>query len=102
MPRIEVWKSKSLWQAASSDEKRRVLESLSDWLNVTGPNDLTEPEPYLISTDEMDLMVWTSTRAKLDATQFGATNLVRYFELVSYMSATKKLTAKSIAAKLSQ
>ncbi|MBI5031719.1 MAG: hypothetical protein HZB51_14410 [Chloroflexi bacterium] len=103
MSRIEVWKSNPLWQAATVDEKQRVLLSLRDWLNVFGQNDPSEQEPYLISKDELDLLVWTSTRSELDdATQFAVIGLERYFELVSYMSATKKLTAKSIADKLRQ
>ena len=101
MPRIEVWKSNALWRATSPDVKQRVLEALRDWLNVSEQDDPSEQEPYLISKGDMDLLVWTSTRLELeDAMWVATTDLERYFELMSYMSATKKLSAKSLADKL--
>jgi hypothetical protein len=103
MPRIEIWKSKLLWQVTSAEEKRRVIQALRDSLNVSGLNDRDEEEPYLISKDGTDLLIWTSTgRGTQEATRFLTTELHDYFELLSYMSATKKTDAKKIAQKPSQ
>lgn len=103
MSRVEIWKSQSLWQDLPADEKRQVIQQLRDSLNVSGRNDLSEEEPYLVKKEGTDLLIWTSGSSGVkDATRFSGTNFLQYFELLSYMSVTKGMDAKKIARRLAK
>ncbi len=103
MPRIEIWKSKLSWQDLSAEEKRQAIQALRDSLNVSGQSDLSGEEPYWITKDGSDLLVWTSNGSGIkDATRFSAIDFLQYFELLSYMSATSKIDAKKVAQKLAR
>ncbi len=103
MPRIEIWKSKPLWQVISTEEKREMIQALRDSLNVSGQNDEDADEPYLVSKGDTDLLIWTALgRGAQDVTRFLKTDLHDYFELLSYVAVTKRTNAKKIAQRLAQ
>jgi len=102
MPRIEIWKSKALWHALSPEKKRQVIQSLRDSLNVSKQKPLNDEEPYWISKDGTDLLVWTSKLGLDDLPRFSTIDFPEYFELLSFMSPTANMNAKKIAQKLSK
>ncbi len=104
MLKIHVWKSKPSWFARPMQERQALIHRLMELVSANlGNGTREEAGPYLVYQAKDILLIWTieADSVQLPA-EYESIRLAQDFEPLTFVSASKTMTAKKLAEKLSR